>query len=86
MESNPNKDAYAALKIAAFRNFQLSRFMLTFAVQMAETIIGWKIYELTHDKLALGLLGLSEALPFILTSLYSGHAADTFNRYKIARI
>lgn len=78
-------DPYAALKIPAFRNFQLSRFMLTFAVQMAETIIGWKIYQLTHDKLALGLLGLSEALPFIVTSLYSGHAADTFNRYKIAR-
>jgi MFS family permease len=78
-------DAYAALKIAAFRNFQLSRFMLTFAVQMAETIIGWKIYQITHDKLSLGLLGLSEALPFILTSLYSGHAADTFNRYRIAR-
>src|SRR5688572_10490069 len=78
-------DAYAALRIAAFRNFQLSRFMLTFAVQMAETIIGWKIYELTHDKLALGLLGLAEALPFIITSFYGGHAADTFNRYKIAR-
>ncbi len=78
-------DPYAALKIPAFRNFQLSRFMLTFAIQMAETIIGWKIYQLTHDKLALGLLGLSEALPFIITSLYSGHAADTFNRYKIAR-
>ncbi len=78
-------DAYAALRIAAFRNFQLSRFTLTFAVQMAETIVGWKIYEITNDKLALGLIGLSEALPFILTSLYSGHAADTFNRYKIAR-
>lgn len=79
------RDAYAALKIPAFRNFQLSRFMLTFAIQMAETIIGWKIYELTHDKLALGLLGLSEALPFIITSFYGGHAADTYNRYKIAR-
>lgn len=79
------KDAYAALRIAAFRDFQFSRFMLTFAVQMAETIIAWKIYELTHDKLALGLLGLSEALPFIITSFYGGHAADLFNRYKIAR-
>ena len=85
MEKKEKKDPYAALKILAFRNFQLSRFMLTFAIQMAETIIGWKIYELTHDKLALGLLGLSEALPFIITSFYGGHAADTFNRYKIAR-
>ncbi len=78
-------DAYAALRIAPFRNFQLSRFLLTFAIQMAETIIAWKVYEVTHDKLALGLLGLAEALPFIVTSFYGGHAADTFNRYKIAR-
>jgi MFS family permease len=85
MSNTNKKDAYAALRIAAFRNFQTSRFLLTFAVQMAETIIGWKIYQITHDKLSLGLLGLSEALPFILTSLYSGHAADIFNRYRIAR-
>lgn len=81
----PKRDPYAALKIAAFRNFQLSRFMLTFAIQMAETILAWKVYELTKDKLALGLIGLSEALPFIVTSFYGGHAADTFNRYRIAR-
>jgi MFS family permease len=79
-------DAYAALRIAAFRHFQLSRFLLTFAIQMAETIIAWKIYETTNSKLALGMLGLSEALPFIVTSFYGGHAADTFNRYRIARI
>lgn len=78
-------DPYAALRISPFRNFQLSRFLLTFSVQMAETIIGWKVYELTQDKLALGLIGLSEALPFIVTSFAGGHAADNFNRYKIAR-
>jgi MFS family permease len=83
--ATPKRDPYAALKIAAFRNFQLSRFMLTFAIQMAETILAWKVYELTKDKLALGLIGLSEALPFIVTSFYGGHAADTFNRYRIAR-
>lgn len=85
MEKPQRADAYASLRIPAFRHFQISRFLLTFAIQMAETIIAWKIYELTNSKLALGMLGLSEALPFILTSLYGGHAADTFNRYKIAR-
>lgn len=78
-------DAYAALRVQAFRNFQLSRFLLTFSVQMAETILAWRVYEITKDKLALGLIGLSEALPFIATSLFGGHAADTFNRYRIAR-
>jgi len=87
MEENTiiKRDPYAALRYAPFRNFQASRFMLTVAIQMAETIIGWKIYEITHDKLALGLLGLAEALPFIVSALYSGHAADTFNRYRIMR-
>lgn len=80
------KDAYASLKIGAFRNFQLSRFLLTFAVQMAETIIAWRVYEISGSKMALGIIGLSEALPFIVTSLFGGHAADTFNRYKIARL
>ncbi len=78
-------DAYAALRIPAFRHFLFSRFFLTLAIQFAETIIAWKVYEFTHNKLALGLIGLSEALPFILTSLYGGYAADMFNRYKIVR-
>jgi len=85
MDEVKRNDPYAVLRIAEFRNFQLSRFSLTFGIQLAETILGWKVYELTHDKLALGLIGLSEALPFILTALYSGHAADTYNRYKIVK-
>ena len=31
----------------------------------------------------LGLVGLYEAIPFILNSFYSGHLADTFSRKKI---
>lgn len=85
MEPGLKRDAYAALRVTAFRNFQISRFLLTFSVQMAETILAWKVYELTESKTALGLIGLSEALPFIVTSFYGGHAADKFNRYKIAR-
>jgi MFS family permease len=85
MSELPKNDPYGVLRIPEFRNFQLSRFTLTFAIQLAETILGWKVYEITHDKLALGLLGLAEALPFILTALYSGHAADTYNRYKIVK-
>jgi MFS family permease len=80
---NLKQDPYAALKYPEFRAFQLSRFLFTFAIQMAETIIGWRVYEITHDKLSLGLLGLSEALPFIITSLFAGHVADNYNRKKI---
>jgi len=50
---------------------------------MQSTIVSWQVYEITNDKLALGLIGLSEAIPFIISTFYSGYAADRFNRKKI---
>lgn len=50
---------------------------------MQGLIVGWQMYELTKDPLALGLIGLAEALPNIATALYAGHAADRYNRKRI---
>lgn len=84
MESTTNKhDAYAVLKVGDFRLFMLFRFFTTIAFQMQGLIVGWQVYEITKDPLALGLIGLAEALPNILTALYAGHAADRYNRKKI---
>jgi len=47
-------------------------------------VVGWQIYDLTKDPLALGLVGLAEALPAISMSLFSGHVADTHDRRRIA--
>lgn len=77
------KDAYAAIRISDFRWFVFARFLLTIAIQMQSVIVGWQIYELTHDPLSLGLIGLTEAVPFLGTALFSGHVADTFNRKNI---
>lgn len=77
------QDAYAVLKIRDFRLFVSARFMLTFAVQMQSVVVGWQVYEITRDVLSLGLIGLTEAIPFILSALFAGYAADRFNRQKI---
>jgi MFS family permease len=53
---------------------------MTIAMQMQSIIVGWQMYELTRDPLALGLIGLAEAIPFISIALYSGHVADRYNR------
>ncbi len=74
---------YASLKIKDFRWFVSARFVLTFAIQMQSVIVGWQIYQLTHDALSLGLIGLSEAIPFLSISLFAGHAADRIKRKKI---
>ena len=76
-------DAYAVLKLKDFRLFLSFRFFMTIAAQMQSIIVGWQVYELTHDPLSLGLIGLAEALPFIAVALYAGHVADRFNRKKI---
>jgi len=73
-------DAYGALRIPEFRLILLTRLCITLAVQIQYVTIGWQIYQLTGDKLALGLTGLAEAIPYIVVSLFSGYVADAYNR------
>jgi MFS family permease len=79
-------DAYAVWRIGVFRRFITGRFFLTFAIQMQSVIVGWQVYDLTHDPFALGLIGLSEAIPFLAVALFAGHIADLFNRKSIIAI
>jgi MFS family permease len=73
-------DPYAALRFPNFRRYIFGLLALTISVQIQGTIVGWQIYDLTGDPLALGLIGLAEAVPFVGTSLFAGHAADRFDR------
>ncbi len=75
---------YAALQHPNFRRYVVGLFAFTMAVQIQGTVVGWQIYELTHDKLALGMIGLAEALPFIALALYAGHVADRHDRRRVA--
>jgi MFS family permease len=53
------------------------------AVQMQTVAVGWQVYEITHDPLDLGLIGLSQFLPFVLLVLPAGHFADRHLRQKL---
>ncbi|MBS1954287.1 MAG: MFS transporter [Cyanobacteria bacterium SZAS-4] len=75
---------YASLKIADFRALLAGRLLGTIALQIQSMAVGWQVYALTKDPLALGLVGLSEALPSIGVALYAGHVADRVDRRKIA--
>ena len=70
------KDPYAALRFKEFRSYLGMRFFFTFAYQMQAVIIGFHIYHLTKDPLALGFVGLCEAIPAISVALYGGYIAD----------
>ena len=45
------------IKLLAFR------VQIVLAYQIMAVVVGWHIYELEHDPLALGLVGLAEVIP-----------------------
>jgi len=77
-------DPYAALRLPDFRRFIIFLAAQTLAVMMQGVAVGWQLYLATHDPLALGIVGLAEALPFIGLALPAGHLADRFDRRRIA--
>ena len=61
-------------------------FAMTIGSQIQGVVVAWQIYDITHDPLSLGLMGLAEALPFIGAALYAGHIADVLNRRTVSTL
>jgi len=66
-----------------FIRYLLARCFGTLAVQMQTVAVGWQVYATTHDPLHLGLIGLSQFLPFVVLILPAGHVADYYDRRRI---
>lgn len=71
------------LKLHDFRLLVLTRFFVHMALNCQAVIVGWQIYSLTKSELLLGLTGLVEAVPAIISALFSGHVVDTSSPQKI---
>jgi MFS family permease len=56
------------------------RIQIVLAYQIIAVVVGWHIYELTHDPLALGLIGLAEVIPYFCCTLFAGYAVDHYSR------
>jgi MFS family permease len=82
--SPPRHDPYAPLRLSAFRWFVTSVLTMAMGAQIQGVVVAWQMYALTRDPLALGMVGLAEALPFIGLALPAGHVADVRNRRRIA--
>ena len=78
-----NNERRALLRNADFTRYVLARFLGSLAVQMQTVAVGWQVYEVTRSPLDLGLIGLSQFLPFVLLILPAGHFADTRDRRRI---
>ncbi|HZP83161.1 MAG TPA: MFS transporter, partial [Chthonomonadaceae bacterium] len=76
-------DPYAALRLPAFRWFNLGRNISGFGEAMQGVVIGWELYQRTDRPLTLGWVGLVQAFPIFLFALHAGHVADRHARKQI---
>lgn len=68
------------LRIPSFALYLASRVPTMLAVQIQTVAVGAQVYGLTHDPLDLGLVGLSQFLPFLVCVLPAGQLADRVDR------
>ena len=66
-----------------FAFYLTARFLASIAAQMLVIAVGWQVYQITGRLLDLGLIGLSQFLPFLLLVFVAGHAADRYERRRI---
>ena len=76
-------DPYAAFRFRAFSFYAVGNLISVIGRLMLMVAVEWEIYARTHSATALGLVGLTIALPVVSLSLFAGHIADRFPRKRI---
>ena len=59
------------------------RLFVILCYQITAVVVGWQIYQLTGDALALGLIGLAEVIPYFTSALFAGYAVDRYNKRRL---
>ncbi len=76
-------DAYSALRVPPFRRYLIATSLVSMGTAAQGLAIGWEMYDRTNQALALGLVGLVQAIPMLLCTLPAGYLADVFDRRKL---
>lgn len=71
------------LRHGSFVRLLLARIAANAGTQMLMLAIGWHMYELTGSAWDLGLVGLFQFMPALLTTLFAGHVADQRHRARV---
>ncbi|MEY3589823.1 MAG: hypothetical protein RLZZ466_343 [Bacteroidota bacterium] len=69
-----------------FTTYIIARVLFIAGLRMTPVLLGWRLYELTGSKLALGMLGLSEVIPAIGLALPAGVRVDRSDKRKLLSI
>ena len=80
MSSNPADDQFTVLRHPDLRRYLSARLLVGVATQVQTVAVGWQVFSVSGDPFDLGLVALSQFLPFILLILPAGHVADRYDR------
>jgi MFS family permease len=72
------------LRHRSFVRFWCARTSTNGAFMMQGVAVGWQMYDLTGNALDLGLVGLVQFFPLIVTSVLAGQLLDLVDRRKVA--
>ncbi|MEX1018764.1 MAG: MFS transporter [Litorilinea sp.] len=71
---------YAAFQSRSYRLYILGWFAQLLGTSIQSVAVGWELYQRTGEPLALGLVGLSQAVPTMALAIPAGYLADRYNR------
>ena len=78
--------ADSPLRNRAFLELLTYRILAMLSYQMVAVTVGWHIYEITRDPLALGLVGLAEVIPYFCVAPFAGYLVDHVRRRLLGAI
>lgn len=73
----------APLRNAGFRRLLAYRICSILSYQVVAVTVGWQVYELTRNPWMLGLIGLSELLPYFCVAPFAGYLVDNLPRRRL---
>ena len=76
-------DRLIVLRHPDLRRYLSARFIVSMAAQVQTVAVGWQVFSATGDPFDLGLVALSQFLPFIVLILPAGHVADRYDRRRV---
>src|SRR5437763_3091020 len=82
----PQKKPISSWSVLRNRNYALlfwGQLISSAGTQMQVVAVAWQVYLLTHSAVALGVIGLVQAIPRLILSLVGGVFADVFDRRKL---
>lgn len=78
--SSAQSIAESALRGHRFVMLLTYRILAILSYQIVAVTVGWHVYQLTHDPLSLGLIGLAEVIPYFCVAPFAGYLVDHLPR------